>query len=355
MNIAFVIGTPIHVITTINIVLNFFGENNQFHFFIYSNFTNSQDVSKRIKKLFPDAKVQIIDHSNYEKGRFLKLLFNYGFEITTSFDEIFIPSPMYFSKLLVGIAKKKNTALKLNIYEDGLASYLSYNHFDDQGLLDKILKKVNKYSLGNLKVNSGYFYRPDMLDHADYQLVRQIPSLTKDNIALAIIQQIFKVKIDRSSLENKVMILDQPFTEDGIHINDNEVLNKIIEISTKFNREIVIKLHPRSAGYKYRSERIAIIEDGLPAELYQLMYGDLKLLLVGVNSSALFTNQLLFGSNNNSVSVLKLIDKNQLTDTQRLQFKASRKFIEKFSNRFTKTRMINTYNDFEDFLRSEVD
>lgn len=229
---------------------------------------NENKITKYIKRYFMLKKIKkFLAKTKYEK---------FYFQDTIKYKQFFL----------------NNLECKVNLIEDGIANYVEKN-------LERELKKNEnkKYIRNALIYFSPYKFLSyglsKKIDKIYLTGILEIPKLIKKKVEKIEIKKlwnelsdnkkeeilnIFGIKLENLKRlieeENKILLLSQPLSEDGI-ITEEEKIKIYKEIIEKQNnRKIYIKAHPREeTNYEeiFKKFNIKVIENTFPIELLLLL------------------------------------------------------------------------------------
>lgn len=317
--LAFVAWTPLHIINILNTKFAFYSED-EADLFIYGEFSGAKKIYENIKKesifkntyiVYPEdmgkpleSKINVLINRN----RMLKAKKNFDYDV------VFTQGGNYFLKILFGKAKKLNPDVQLKYIEDGLVTYSDKDLLNTSLKRQKISNFINPYSMFSFPIEEYYVYDPkstQMYKNIDKKVFR-LPIINSNNIIYFILKRIFEIKDKKISLSDKVIYLDQPLEQDGYKINEKKIIDLVVNNTT--NRDLIVKLHPRTDEKKYFG-KMDILNTTVPWELCFMKYDFEKTIIISTVSTASFTPNMMFGINNSIVILADLlIDKKQITN-----------------------------------------
>lgn len=221
--------------------------------------------------------------NKYKKWKYNKKLLNY----LKNIDSLYLQDHNTYSQFFLN-----NFKGKMYLLEDGTLNY------NEKILLNELKKKIKKIRINNFfrrvvieKRKDEYrrFGLSNKIEKIYLTGLLPIPELIKDKVEIIKINEMWKRlsqkdkesilsifsldlnKIQRFNLiDNKVLLLTQPLSEDNI-ITEEEKIKIYREIIKKQNnKNIYIKIHPREkTNYKeiFKEFNIRIIEKNFPIEL----------------------------------------------------------------------------------------
>lgn len=221
--------------------------------------------------------------NKYKKWKYNKKLLNY----LKNIDSLYLQDHYTYSQFFLN-----NFKGKMYLLEDGTLNY------NEKILLNELKRKIKKIRINNFfrrvvieKRKDEYrrFGLSNKIEKIYLTGLLPIPELIKDKVEIIKINEMWKRlsqkdkesilsifsldlnKIQRFNLiDNKVLLLTQPLSEDNI-ITEEEKIKIYREIIKKQNnKNIYIKIHPREkTNYKeiFKEFNIRIIEKNFPIEL----------------------------------------------------------------------------------------
>lgn len=216
------------------------------------------------------------------------LIYNYDFAVFSLFNRI----------------KKQKKDVIITKYEEGV---LGYNHIFDYPRL-KVIKFARKVALkGNLEVEKFYCFFPEFYKWNIPTV--EIPPIQNDrNLLSKLLADCFNIKVKKDEYGYQYIFFTSVYDfEGGKPVGEFEVINKIAKKVGKEN--ILIKKHPRDSRLIYEENGFAV--DGnsyIPWEALQFNIDLTGKTLLTVNSGAVISTGLLFGSDVRSFYVYPLCD-----------------------------------------------
>lgn len=211
------------------------------------------------------------------------------------------------------------------LLEDGLANYNKhlYDKIQNNQIKDKKLKILRDRFLKRSRYNYKIFGLSEKIKKIYLTGIAEIPEIIKNKVEIVNLKEkweqlsfeeqeeilrIFDLKnsdlIKWQKLKNKVLLITQPLSEDGI-INEKEkieIYRKIVEKNKSEN--IMIKPHPREkTNYKNIFPNIELMEGKFPLEILMLLGINFKEVITIFSTAALnfkgITNVNFIGTENN--------------------------------------------------------
>lgn len=346
---AFIAWTPLHVINIINTAENYFSEDVN-DIYIYDEFDSAKGIYEKLLQTPLFENVYYISHRDtgnlLEMG--LSLLLNHQKFIDEHeiYTDIFIQGGNYFSKILYGETKKRNSHLRLHYIEDGIGAYIDSPVILQDTFAKKMIKVLNKYSMYNTSIEKYFVYEPDLVKNKKNLNYLTLPKLNKKNTALEIVKKIFSLEKQSEKLENKILFFDQPLFSDGFKINEINFVERLN--FPELDCRLIVKLHPRSPKDKFKN--IEVLQTSLPWELYCLTKDFNNVLLITIISTTAFTPYLMFGNDLPVVS-LALYFYNKLKNEQKLDNEETIKMLKnviEFIERFERNSNGKVYSPITD-------
>lgn len=211
------------------------------------------------------------------------------------------------------------------LLEDGLANYNKqlYNEIQKEQTKQKRLKIVRDRFLKRSKIYYKIFGLSEKIKKIYLTGIAEIPEIIKDKVEIINLKEkweqlsleeqeeilkIFNLKnsdlIKWQKLKNKVLLITQPLSEDGI-ITEKEKIEMYKEIIEKNKLEnIMIKPHPREkTNYKKIFPDVELIEGKFPLEILMLLGINFKEVITIFSTAALnfkgITNVNFIGTEDN--------------------------------------------------------
>ncbi|MGM0302315.1 hypothetical protein IGI66_001933 [Enterococcus sp. AZ048] len=265
--IAFIAWTPLQIINIVNIKKNFFPEKPS-NLFIYSEFQDAENIYENLNKEDIFTNIFLVDFTQMGSKMFKVINLLLGIDkfnlINCQYSDFFISGNNYYAKIIYEHMKRDNSDIKLHYVEDGLAAYVSDKVFNNEQLTRKVYRKFKRNSLLNAIFSDYYVYEPE-LSCFNSNLVK-IPKIDQQDGFVELLKRIFSYT-SKYELEDKLIYIDQPLKSDGYGMDEVEILNHISKLTSE--KEIVVKLHPRSKSSKYQG-MYPIIKADVPFELCML-------------------------------------------------------------------------------------
>ncbi len=303
--------------------------------FISDHFATSLKIKNKLEQLsifnnvyFVKDKELSYDKSILKFKKIIYFLFNNVSKIVSEkpkeykYDQLFIFTNSFFSKILLNKAIEINPALQVNFVEEGIMTYL-LNKQDKKEklkiLIDKCFHRfLNKRFLNLNIINKVLLFKPIYFMGNLNCTLEEIPFINKkDEELINSLNYVFEYKKQYEFNKFKYIFFDQSFSIDGNNtVNEFEViktLNKLIE-----NKELLVKLHPRDSLDKFKKiGNLNVSNTNFPWELIYLNESCNHSTLISVNSSALFSPYNIFGEKHKLILLYDL-------------FKLKRDYLEEF-------------------------
>ena len=340
--IAFIAWTPLHIMNIINTKTNYFSEEKS-DLYIYGEFSNARQLCESIKEQNLFTNVFFIEPekigNKYTKIMNLIINKNNFINYTCQYEQLFIQGENYFSKIIFGQSKKKNTQLILNYIEDGLGAYVGSRILDITNKKNRVINFFNPYSIFKSKLSNCYVYEPNLVEVKENARYHPLKKLTDDNQATSIIGKVFQLQSHKDVFPGKVLYLDQPLESDQFKINEKMIFDEICKLVPK--KDLWIKLHPRSSKNKYKD--FQVIETVLPWELYFLNYDFSKTTIISPVSTAAFSPKLMMGTHSPVVLLPKVIQNQQPSVLEDVRTVTMLNNIIFFSGKFSQLDISESY------------
>ncbi|MFL2134692.1 hypothetical protein [Desemzia sp. FAM 24101] len=336
--LAFVAWTPLHIINILNTKFAFYYEK-EADLYIYGEFNGAEQIFKKIQEETIFRNVYIVYPEDMGGGFVSKfnVLINHNRMLKINdpfeYDIIFTQGGNYFLKILFGKSKKLNSKLQLKYIEDGLVTYSDNDLLNTSVKRQKFLNMINPYSMFSSPIQDYYVYDPEstkMYTDKD-KMVYRLPLIDESNIIYSVLKRIFELENKKIVLSDKVIFLDQPLHQDGYIINEEGIIEILMNNTT--NKELMVKLHPRTEMKKYNGKMTAL-NTTLPWELCFMKYDFSNSIIVSTVSTASFTPNMMFGIDNEIVLLADLLINNEKITNGNLKvinkLKEVRSFVKKY-------------------------
>lgn len=214
-----------------------------------------------------------------------------------------------FSQMLFNVLSRKNSILKLHVFEDGLSTYCEmekyykyfeyhyYNPKDDYNLFKRFLhKKIyrKKPLYGN--VTRFLIFNPELMKWDPKCKVENLKKInSKDKKYCELVNHVFDYQNMEDNYNCKYIFFEESFYADEEIISDVELVEELAKRVGKEN--IMIKIHPRNPenrfaelGYKTNKNT------SIPWEVILLNIGDVSdKVFFTIASSAILNPIMVFG------------------------------------------------------------
>lgn len=295
----FLVHTPFQLLSVLNIIAEKFESNQCEIIFLHKNLEKYADsVDKKIKIYFFREIYENIKFKNDILNRIS--LISYIFKVKRClkkridnkicYNELFIPSKHISCNIIYNYLKKFNR-ITLNIYDEGIGTYLE-NYFIGEGnVMYRILNKVflEKFAWDERK--KLYLYRPDLFDKKELTFEIEKIYYNKENYKK--FEKLIDSEEKKKYIEAKIIILNQ-----GNIFKEVENTNLLVEKFRKFllRSQIIVKLHPR-LGLSSSQEKITKSKLSIP---FEMIYPDLEIenkIVVSMYSTGCLTPYILSDKN----------------------------------------------------------
>jgi hypothetical protein len=331
---AFICCTPFHIIVSTHLANTLYKDDDNV-IFISDHFKGAENIYEKVKKvtLFNDSyfikdKEISYDKSNFRINKIIKFInrdaneFIHGWT-GEDFDNLFVFTHSFFSLLITDVLKERNPKLKVNFVEEGIMTYIfniysSINIF--KKMTDTFLKVAFKRRILNINMaDSILLFKPELYSGNKTTKITKIPPI-KDTEILPILNELFQYKAQSDFSNSNYIFFDQSFTTDNNKlINEFTVMRDLVKI---FKSNLLVKLHPRESKSKYLDFNIMYRNNSnFPWEVIYMNEDVKNNVLIAVNSSALFTSQIMFDNYQEIILLNKLYG---------LSDKKFEKFLKKF-------------------------
>ena len=288
--IAFIAWTPLQIINIVNIKKNFFRDKES-DLFIYSEFQDAKNIYENLNKENVFTNIYFVDYTRMGNKVVRLINLSLGIDkfklVNCQYSDFFISGNNYYAKIIYEQMKRDNKDIKLLYVEDGLAAYVSNKVFNNKGITRKVYRKFKRNSLLNATFSDYYVYEPE-LSCFKRNLVK-IPKVDQQDGFVELLNRIFSYT-SKFELEDKLIYIDQPLKSDGYGVDEVELLSELSELAPE--KEIVVKLHPRSKSSKYQG-MYSLIQADVPFELCMLSEKLDKSITVSPLSTVSFSTSIM--------------------------------------------------------------
>ncbi len=339
--------------------------------YILNQFKQADEVADRMQKEKIFEKVIAVDdsgikqkylsHRNYVEFR-LKLATTYLHvkEIAesilipdTHYDEMYVSSQAYVSRLVYFYIIKKKLDTKLVYFDDGEGSYDNDKAFIPK-CSDRLIRLLmfGKKSCENVKTK--YLYSPELYFRLHPQSageeVKKISCIWRDKEAKKLLERIFSLS-DETKISEPVIFIDT--LRSPLSVSMNETVDSALEIlSAQFGKDrIIIKKHPRDFenmddGYKY------YLYNSIPFEAICTQMDMDKKVMVVVRSTAAVMPKILLNEEPYVIMLYKMIEGSEKDERGDLFFEAC---AEEYSrpDRFFMPTTLDEFKDILNKIRTE--
>lgn len=237
--------------------------------------------------------------------------------LEAKYSDIYAANVDNFTSLVYDALARKNTDLKMFIFEDGMYTYsklmrddyvnLQYSESDS---FRKVLYKYiynKKYIYG--RVAGIYLFHPeDLVWDVDFEIISMQKIDCSDKIFLDMCNKIFGYYESRDRYERKYIFMEESFAAEGMPINDLELLEKLAQRVGKDN--IMVKIHPRNPINRFAEKGYLTNENtSIPWEIIAMNLDDISdKVFITVASSSILNPILIFGKKIRAFSLYNLVD-----------------------------------------------
>ena len=248
-------------------------------------------TARRVYKLLPDLELK-----NYIKIKYV-------------YDELFMANVDGFSVLLFAALYKKNK-VKLNIFEDGVATYSklfeAYYH-SQHPPINKIkyflFCKIFKIKYIYPNANCFYVFNGDAMLWDPGCKIENLQPISRENDFVSIVNKIFDYDNMTDLYDKKYIYFEESFYADSGYMEDVELVEKIAKLVGKEN--VMVKIHPRNPENRF--ERLGYKTNkntSIPWEVI-LMNNDFSdTVLITIASSTILNSMALFSRKIESYSLI---------------------------------------------------
>lgn len=330
MNIGFCCATPYHLLLTLQLATHEF-KNDDKYLVIFEHFVGAKDIISKCKTLGIFKKVTSVDNLHQSQWQRRYHIFKLYDGLNCICNQFKFDKFIFFllDPLTVSFAIKKilnlNPNCKICLGEDGLGAYITpkiYKYGLSRGKTGFWMQVTRRYQyLEAFKFH--YLTRPEMIGTKDTLIPRKITPLDfNDCNFMKIVKKIWG---KQTLLKGDILFLQQPFEGDVNNV-ENGIIKNIYDFCGD-DKILNIKLHPRTQPLGIFKDSERLIDRNLMYELVGNELSEYKL-IIGINSSALFTPFMLWGT----VTPIMLLHK---ICKPAMDYGNFKKFLSKFTKSFS--------------------
>ncbi len=329
MRIAFICDTPLQIFNCINIMYNFYkDENCEFELYFGHNFRNSEAIVQKIREQEIFEKVYEFDSMMYFskkwKYRVECLLFpqktlkkHLRSDVVESFyyDSIFISGWSHFTRQIFLNVNFK----EVNMFEDGLGSYTG-KVFYENDIIRKVLNTFKYHGKLNLRKCNIFLNNPDGYYDKRAKSIYKMPDFSEVNPALAVINNIFGYQSSSLYADKKIIYFTQPMGEImGEKEKEGFALEQGIlgELQNQYAEHFLLRVHPRMDNLKYCDYTVDKMNNMWELECMHSI--DEEKILVTFDSTAVFSPAFLYGKKPYVVFLVDMDETKKIKALQREQ------------------------------------
>lgn len=270
---------------------------------IVSNVSVSSDVICNNLKMincfnnveFFDVKCVFLKKNLFEKimlltntvtGKFHNIFSDIN-KIDNNYNEILFYNIDYF---ITTLSVMNKNCCNLSRFEEGYVSY-----YYSQPKPSKKVQLIFNYKILDKCMDKYYFFEPDLATVSDYNYnYQQMPKIDANNKELVtILNKTFGVETLEDKYDKKYIFFEQCFLDDGIEMQDFELVMKIAEIVGKEN--LMVKLHPRTQKDRFKEYEIVTNSNtAVPWEVIQMNNDFSDNVFITISSGSVISPKLIF-------------------------------------------------------------
>ncbi len=224
----------------------------------------------------------------------------------TVYERLYTSSAAVSKTVVIRGLMKRTENTGIILYDDGLGSYSDTGRVRTGSVRFRTMKKLFGWDESLLHPEKIMLYEPELYQGAEISCVEAMPRIELNERNRELLRKIFRVPEADLHFPQKVMLFDtfrKSDSEDGRRMD--VLFSLITEICGADN--VILKEHPRSikkspaAVMRFPYSRVAV-------ELVYAHQEDLEdKILVGLNSTALFTPKMIFGKEPRLIFLYRLI------------------------------------------------
>lgn len=305
----FICSTPYHLLLAINKSLNDLKDEEK-ALVVFNRFPSCETVVSRLKELKIFDSITVLDTHELDQWnnwnrRFRMFYFYNDFRRLTqksSFDEIIFFSPdLLNTTFIIKLVLQYSPNCKFSFAEDGIGSYIDESMYKPSDRVEFWLSFFGRKKYVN-RIQTLYVNQPELISYNTALNIQ--PFLQNDENESeyrTIISEIWK---EKESQVNHLLFLQQPFYEDERYVLAEAQEYIFKHLQEKYGDELSIRIHPRTKQKIYFSLSNAVGKNDL-FEVSSLFRSE-STVLIGTNSTALFTPFLLWRKKNPIILLYKL-------------------------------------------------
>ncbi len=229
-----------------------------------------------------------------------------------TYDYLLFANLNYDVSCLFKQIKKKNTNVKLFMFEDGFASYSDYyneyiNKFRCKS--GSFVTKCFHYLVNSAfrYVDGIYLFDPELITYrTEFDIIR-LKKIEADEQLLELYNNVFNYYDSKDDYSRSVIFFEESYFADGIETNDIDVINEIARYVGKDN--IFIKIHPRNPQNRFKE--MGYYTNSNTSIPWEVIAMNLELegkILISIASAAVIVPSTMLGKNYKGILLYKTLE-----------------------------------------------
>ncbi len=262
------------------------------------------------------------------------------------YQELFFSSYIKQNVLIQYAIKKSCKKNKVNVFEDGISTYLLKNM--QKSYVPPFIKKLFKIKEVEKCVDNVYMFEPNLMCVGGYKNIIKIPNPTTNKEVITVLSEIFED--NGYKIKEKFIFLEESFNNDGYTTNDVELIHNLYDYCERKN--FILKHHPRNRLDRFKTV-LPTMEKNIFWENYLLKNSLDDKVLVAVSSNTVFVPHIILNEQKPTIILLYKIFKGTSPILGSENFE---KYVEKYYklySDYTKDKMFipQTIQEYEEIIR----
>lgn len=322
MKALFSCSTPYQIMLAVLLKLQCLEDKDEADLIITDTFDGYEKIASRIKntKYFAHVYVanvkKISDAKNWKfKLKKIRYCFFFKNDIETiirkdtKYDQFFFNNEDIYIFNMITYLKIRNRNCKICRYEEGYSSYTKLDTFSPRS--QKIVQFRNRVTGNGASLSWDEFYvlEPALLIKSYSATIKQIDrSYAYTNEYRNFLECVFELKRIGKAYQQKYIIFEESFSNDGFDIDDIDIYRKIIAAVGKQN--VIVRLHPRSSKNRFADMGVIVkSSEGIPWEAVVLTAYAAESVFIAMGSGSVINSRLLLGDNTKAFLLYKCLKK----------------------------------------------
>lgn len=240
-------------------------------------------------------------------------------DIQPVYSDIYFANFDNFSQILYNALSHKESEIRLHVFEEGLASYSSFERFyselkhyygDGKSRIKNLLHKYiyrTKVIPGNL--SEFLAFNPQLIQWNPECEIHKMEKIDCQDLAFRnIVNGVFHFDPSAQECDRKYIFFEESFFADGSEVNDVELIGKLSKRVGKEN--MMVKIHPRNPMNRFEQLEYKTNQNtAIPWEVIVMNSDDLSdKVLITVASSCILNPIIVFGKKVQAYSLFDCID-----------------------------------------------